>query len=514
MTLGTGAPQGRARVTLRRGDITRLTVDAIVNAAKSTLLGGAGVDGAIHSAAGPDLLGECMDLGGCEPGDAKITGGYRLPAKRIIHAVGPIWRGGRDDEPNLLASCYRRSLELAREHGLRTIAFPAISCGVYGFPIQRACAIALWTIEDILEADAGEAFDEVILVAFDPPVYDCYERLLAARERPPGLRSRVLGALVGLVVGDALGVPAEFKSRAELKQAPVTDMSGYGTHDQPPGTWSDDSSMALATVASLLSGYDPEDMMDRFARWLYEGYMTPRGKVFDVGNATASAIRRFRDGALMSEWGGRSERDNGNGSLMRIMPLSLFVHAAPVEEIIAKSCEVSGLTHAHPRAELTCALFSLIVRALLDESIRAEAGPGERLRQALVEAATLVKPAIPEDEAPVFERLLSSAALDADEDDISGSGYVIHCLEASLWCAAQHPTRYRDAVLAAVNLGDDTDTTAAVTGALMGLNLGYQAIPPLWVEGLARRDAVFRLCRDFAERVVEEAEDARAEQAS
>ena len=117
-------------------------------------------------------------------------------------------------------------------------------------------------------------------------------------------------------------------------------------------------------------------------------------------------------------------------------------------------------------------------------------------------------------DAPVFERLLSSAALDADEDDISGSGYVIHCLEASLWCAAQHPTRYRDAVLAAVNLGDDTDTTAAVTGALMGLNLGYQAIPPLWVEGLARRDAVFRLCRDFAERVVEEAEDARAEQAS
>jgi len=165
-----------SKIEIVRGDITKLQVDAIVNAANASLLGGGGVDGAIHRGAGSELLAECRTLGGCPPGEAKITRGYRLPARFVIHTVGPVWRGGKHREAETLANCYRSSLQLAVENGIKTIAFPAISCGAYGYPIPDATQIALKSVRDFVATD--DRIDKVTFVLWGEDIYDAYRQLL------------------------------------------------------------------------------------------------------------------------------------------------------------------------------------------------------------------------------------------------------------------------------------------------------------------------------------------------
>ncbi|HNY12369.1 MAG TPA: O-acetyl-ADP-ribose deacetylase [Candidatus Wallbacteria bacterium] len=167
-----------AKIELCRGDITKLSVDAIVNAANNSLLGGGGVDGAIHRAAGPELLAECRSLNGCDTGDAKITRGYGLKAKFVIHTVGPVWRGGGNGEGELLASCYRKCLELAVETSIKTIAFPCISTGVYSFPIKTAADIAFKEISEFIKTN--NCIEKIFIVCFDKNNFDAYSNLIRA----------------------------------------------------------------------------------------------------------------------------------------------------------------------------------------------------------------------------------------------------------------------------------------------------------------------------------------------
>jgi O-acetyl-ADP-ribose deacetylase len=169
------------KIVILQTDITTLAVDAIVNAANSSLLGGGGVDGAIHRAAGPDLLAECRLLGGCKTGQAKITRGYRLPARFVLHTVGPVWNGGDQNEPELLASCYRKCFALAREHGLRKLAFPAISCGIYRFPVDLAVEIAMR--ETLAELNSGDKVEKVAFACFDDIVFGSYQRAIAKAQQ-------------------------------------------------------------------------------------------------------------------------------------------------------------------------------------------------------------------------------------------------------------------------------------------------------------------------------------------
>lgn len=300
-----------------------------------------------------------------------------------------------------------------------------------------------------------------------------------------------LDGMMGLIVGDALGVPVEFEERSELKKDPVTGMEGGGTYGLPAGSWSDDSSMALCTLDSLQDGYDPVDIMEHFVEWSEEGEYTPYGQCFDIGTGTSYAIYRYMQSKDLRTCGGKGERDNGNGSLMRILPMCIYCKDMDADKAIEMIHEVSALTHAHLRSMIACGLYYFAVKSVLLSS----GSLTERMQKGFDEGFEYYEKDIANRvELANYGRLRDLAEFkNADEDTIKSSGYVVAALEAAVWCLINTDT-YADCVLKAVNLGDDTDTVAAIAGGIAGLYYGYDAIPKDWLSEIAKRDWIEDMC--------------------
>lgn len=310
---------------------------------------------------------------------------------------------------------------------------------------------------------------------------------------------KYIAAMMGLVVGDALGVPVEFKSRVELKESPVTDMRAYGTHSQPAGTWSDDSSMAIATMEWLgeirTSEPDYSLLMDKFSNWLLYGDYTPYQNNFDCGIATSKAIMNYGRGIKPLQCGGKSEFNNGNGSLMRILPAALK-YSEGLARNEMKDVEIiynlSALTHAHTRSKLGCLIYSKIIADMVqmtDDKFTA-------VESSILKCKQFFDSVVDEDiacEMQKYSRLWNLQELiKIEENNIKSSGYVVDTLEAAIWCFLNTDS-YKDCVLKAVNLGDDTDTVGAVAGGLAGLYYGIDSIPKEWVAIIPKKDWIMEL---------------------
>jgi ADP-ribosyl-[dinitrogen reductase] hydrolase len=304
-------------------------------------------------------------------------------------------------------------------------------------------------------------------------------------------RNFIKDVLLGVATGDALGVPVEFCSRSSLVRDPVTGMREFGTHHQPAGTWSDDSSLTFCLADMLCGPYNLQNLANRFINWKEFSYWTPHGKVFDIGIATAEAIVRLRKGTPPTLAGGTTEGSNGNGSLMRILPLLFYIKDMPIEQRFKHVQEVSSLTHAHLRSVNACFIYLELALAILN---------GQPKEVAYETVCLTLTNFLQNSEAFHFAGILSGQLPQFPLEKIYGTGYVVRTLEAAIWCLLNTGS-YSEAVLQAVNLGDDTDTTAAVTGGLAGLLYGWETIPAEWLNVLAKRDAIDQLIANLQAKI-------------
>lgn len=296
---------------------------------------------------------------------------------------------------------------------------------------------------------------------------------------------KVKDGIIGLVVGDALGVPVEFTSRAERENDPVVDMRECGIHRQPRGTWSDDTSMTLATMTSIINKrkIDYDDIMKEFIEWSHNNeYTNSNAGRFDIGISTSDALSNYLHGTPALDCGCTGERDNGNGSLMRILPL------AYVKDIDYETIEnISGLTHAHKRSKIACVLYVEMAKSMLEND-------DLTIEEHVDLACEKIKEYYNDsEELEHFQKIF-----DKDLEDVCGKGYVIYTFECVVHCLLT-TDNYRDAVLKAVNFGEDTDTTAAICGGLAGIYYGFDSIPVDWVGNINRIEYLLSLCEKYEE---------------
>lgn len=298
---------------------------------------------------------------------------------------------------------------------------------------------------------------------------------------------KIKSVMIGHAVGDALGVPVEFCSRNELDTGPVDDMEGFGTYPYPAGCWSDDTSMSLAALDSLSKGdVDWDEIMLNFRKWLEEDAYTPTGECFDSGRTCVKAILSyFAYGNSVQTCGQTGEHSNGNGSLMRIHPFVLFTEYG---EYLGNWLDIihqaSALTHAHERSVIACGIYAILLRQLLT-------APN---KQSIQVALDIAKEKYSKyTEFGHYQRIFESDFTQTRRSEIKSTGYVVDTLEAAVWCLLTTDT-YSECVLKAVNLGDDTDTVAAIAGGLAGALYGYESIPEEWRNTLVRRDYIEEMC--------------------
>lgn len=313
------------------------------------------------------------------------------------------------------------------------------------------------------------------------------------------IQDKIKAVVIGHAVGDALGVPVEFVSREELDRSPVTDMEGFGTYPYPAGTWSDDTSMSLAALDSLAGGKIKwDEIMQGFGKWLEDGAYTPFGEAFDVGRTSLGAIiSYFAKGTKATESGGTKEHSNGNGSLMRIHPFALYEYfkGSRDADLIHTA---SALTHGHERSKMACGIYSFVLWELLDypskESVVRGLGKAKRYYRHWDKMKTYY---------PMLFRRIGLTELHFEDPDIfrpvkreeiKSTGYVVDTLEAAVWCL-MNTESYEECVLRAVNLGEDTDTVAAVAGGLAGALYGYKSIPEKWKNTLVKRESIEATCQ-------------------